>query len=179
VDAKGCPGDDDNDGVPNGIDKCPGTPAGIKVDAEGCAKQYEELHTQLVETGMMRLENVNFETNKATLLPESHPALDNVGHVLKQYPDLKIEIGGHTDNQGTAKKNLKLSADRAKAVKDYLVQNFPDIKASQLTTKGYGSSKPLVPNNNATNMARNRRVEFVVLNKDVLRKHAQEPNPGH
>ena len=103
-----------------------------------------------------------------------------MGHVLKQWPDLKIEIGGHTDNQGTAKKNQKLSADRAKAVKDYLVQNFPDIKASQLTTKRYCSSKPLVPNSNAANMAKNRRVELVVLNKDVLRKQAQErQNPGH
>jgi OOP family OmpA-OmpF porin len=173
VDAKGCPMDSDGDGVPDGLDKCPGTPPGVKVDADGCAKEYQDLHAQLVDTGMMRLDNINFETNKATLLPESYPSLDNVGHVLKQYPDLKIEIGGHTDNKGTAKKNQKLSADRAKAVKDYLTKTFPDLNAGNLTTKGYGSSKPLVPNNNAANMAKNRRVEFVVLNKDALRKQTQ------
>ena len=173
VDAKGCPSDDDNDGVPNGIDKCPGTPAGIKVDAEGCAREYMELESQLTDTGMMRLQNVNFAEGKATLLPESEATLDMVGQVLKAWPDLKIEIGGHTDSKGGAK-SQKLSTDRAKAVKSYLIAKFPELKASQYTTKGYGSSRPLVPNSTAANMAKNRRVEFVVLNKDVLRKQTQE-----
>jgi OOP family OmpA-OmpF porin len=173
VDAKGCPSDDDNDGVPNGLDKCPGTAAGLKVDKDGCPIEVMEKETELLDTGMIRLQNVNFETDKATLLAESFPVLDVVGQVLRQWPELKIEIGGHTDSRGTDKHNQKLSEARAGSVKTYLTQKFPDLKPEQYTTKGYGESRPLVPNNSELNMAKNRRVEFVVLNKDVLRKETE------
>lgn len=174
VDAKGCPSDDDNDGVPNGIDQCAGTPAGFKVNAQGCPVEVLDKEAELMDTGMIRAQNVEFETDKATLLPSSNGTLDVVGQVLKGWPDLKIEIGGHTDNRGNAKKNQKLSQDRAEAVKSYLTQKYPELKPGNFTAKGYGSSRPLVPNTGEANMAKNRRVEFVVLNKDALRKGTEQ-----
>jgi outer membrane protein OmpA-like peptidoglycan-associated protein len=173
VDAKGCPSDDDNDGVPNGLDKCPGTGPGLKVDKDGCPIEVMEKETELLDTGMIRLQNVNFETNKARVLPESYSVLDIVGNVLKSWTELKIEIGGHTDSRGTDKHNQKLSEARADSVKSYLTAHFPELKPEQYTTQGYGESRPLVPNNSDLNMSKNRRVEFVVLNKDVLRKESE------
>ena len=82
VDAKGCPTDSDGDGVMDGIDQCPNTPAGLKVDAMGCPIEVTEKETEMLDTGMIRLQNVNFETGKATLLPDSYAALDEVGGIL-------------------------------------------------------------------------------------------------
>jgi OOP family OmpA-OmpF porin len=173
VDAKGCPMDSDGDGVPDGIDKCANTPAGLKVDASGCPIEVTEKETELLDTGMIRLQNVNFDTGKATLLPESYAALDEVGGILMKWPQLSIEIGGHTDSRGTAGKNQVLSEQRAQAVKDYLVDKFPALAGSQLTVKGYGFARPLVKNNSALNMAKNRRVEFRVLNREALKKEVE------
>ena len=173
VNAQGCPTDSDSDGVPDGLDKCPDTSAGLKVDANGCPVEYIEKETELLDTGMIRLQNVNFETGKANLLPESEPALDVVGEVLRRWPDLKIEIGGHTDSQGSTASNQKLSESRAKAVLAYLTRKFPDLKAAQYKAKGYGEGRALVPNTTELNKAKNRRVEFVVQNKDVLKKETE------
>jgi OmpA-OmpF porin, OOP family len=173
VDAKGCPTDEDGDGVVDGLDKCPGTPAGLKVDATGCPIEVTEKETELLDTGMIRLQDVNFETGKADLLPESYPALDVVGTVLGKWPELKIEVGGHTDSRGSAAYNQKLSEARAKAVVDYLTQKFPNLQAGQFTSVGYGESKPVAPNTNPLNMAKNRRVEFKVLNRDVLKRETE------
>jgi outer membrane protein OmpA-like peptidoglycan-associated protein len=118
VDAKGCPTDSDGDGVMDGIDQCPNTPAGLKVDAMGCPIEVTEKETEMLDTGMIRLQNVNFETGKATLLPDSYAALDEVGGILLKWPQLSIEIGGHTDSRGRVEKNQKLSENRAKSVKD-------------------------------------------------------------
>jgi OOP family OmpA-OmpF porin len=173
VDDKGCPKDSDGDGVPDGLDKCPGTPAGLQVDPTGCVVEAVERETELLDTGMIRLRNVNFETGKADLLPESFEPLDVVGQVLSKWPDLKIEIGGHTDSRGGASMNQKLSEARAKSVRTYLIGKFPALKPGQLTARGYGASRPVVPNNNELNMAKNRRVEFVVQNKDVLKREVE------
>ena len=172
VDEKGCPKDSDGDGVFDGIDKCPDTFAGLKVDVDGCPIEVRERETELLDTGMIRLQDINFETAKADLLPESLPRLDIVGQVLTKWTELKIEIGGHTDHRGTTKYNQKLSESRVQSVLNYLVQKF-NLKAEQFTPKGYGESRPLVPNTNDLNMAKNRRVEFVVLNKDVLKKEVE------
>jgi len=173
VDAKGCPKDSDGDGVPDGIDQCPDTPAGLKVDATGCPIEVKEKETELLDTGMIRLQNVNFETNKSDILPESFPTLDAVGMLLGQWPQLQLEIGGHTDSRGSAMHNQKLSEARAASVKTYLVTKFPKLAPDQFTTKGYGESKPIAPNNGELGWAKNRRVEFVVLNRDVLKKEIE------
>jgi outer membrane protein OmpA-like peptidoglycan-associated protein len=174
VDAKGCSVDSDGDGVCDGLDQCPNTSAGLKVDAKGCPIEVMEKETELLDTGMIRLQNVNFETAKADVLPESFPVLDVVGQVLRKWPELRIEIGGHTDSRGADKYNQRLSEARAKAVLNYLVQKYPDLKPEQFTAKGYGESRPLVPNTSDLNMAKNRRVEFVVTNRDVLRREVQK-----
>ena len=173
VDAKGCPSDSDGDGVPDGIDQCPNTPAGLKVDAMGCPIEVTEKETEMLDTGTIRLQNVNFETGKAALLPDSYTALDEVGGILLKWPQLSIEIGGHTDSRGRAEKNQALSEARAKSVKDYLVDKYPGLATAQLSTKGYGSSRPLVPNTSALNMSKNRRVEFKVMNREALKKEIE------
>jgi outer membrane protein OmpA-like peptidoglycan-associated protein len=173
VDARGCPSDSDTDGVPDGVDLCPGTAAGLAVDAQGCPIEITEKEIELLDTGMIRLQNVNFSTGKAELLPESHPALDEVGTILMKWPTLEIEIGGHTDSRGSVGLNQMLSEARANAVKVYLVNKFTGLNAATIQAKGYGESKPIVKNTSALNMSKNRRVEFKVLNRDVLRKEVE------
>ena len=173
VDGRGCPKDSDHDGVPDGIDKCPDTSPGLKVDKDGCPIEVTEKETELLDTGMIRLQNVNFDTGKATLRPEALPALDIVGQVLSKWPDLRIEIGGHTDSRGSAAFNQKLSEARMNAVLDYLLEKFPALRREQYVTKGYGESKPIASNRTAEGMAQNRRVEFVVLNKEILKREIE------
>jgi len=173
VDATGCPTDSDGDGVYDGLDRCPNTPSGSRVSADGCPIEVLERETQLLDTGMIRLHDVNFETGKADLAPESYEVLDEVGRVLVKWPDLKIEVGGHTDSRGPEAMNQLLSEARASSVLIYLTQKFPTLKPSQYTVRGYGESRPIAPNTTALSMAKNRRVEFVVLNKDVLRREVQ------
>ena len=173
VNANGCPTDSDQDGVCDGLDKCPDTPAGARVDAQGCPIVVNEKETELLETGMIRLQNVNFDTGKATVKEESYPVLDEVGGILTRWPELRIEIGGHTDSRGSEATNQKLSEARAQAVLDYLKQKFPALHAEQYTPVGYGESKPLVPNTSVLNMAKNRRVEFKVLNTEVLKRERE------
>ena len=119
---------------------------------------------------MIRESNILFELGKADLKPESKKVLDEIGKVLVQWPDLKIEIGGHTDNQGAEDFNQKLSEKRAAAVLAYLKESFPKINAGNFTTKGYGEGKPVAPNDTKEGRARNRRVEFRCLNLEELRR---------
>jgi outer membrane protein OmpA-like peptidoglycan-associated protein len=173
ADEKGCPKDSDNDGVFDGIDKCADTSPGLRVDKDGCPIEVTERETELLDTGMIRLQNVNFTTGKADLLPESLPQLDIVGQVLTKWPDLKIEIGGHTDSRGSNAYNQRLSEARTNSVLNYLLQKFPSLKREQYTVMGYGESQPLVPNTSALNWAKNRRVEFKVLNREVLKREIE------
>ncbi|NOT34579.1 MAG: OmpA family protein [Candidatus Eisenbacteria bacterium] len=173
VDDKGCPSDSDGDGVFDGLDQCEATPAGLRVDDKGCPIELVERETELLDTGTIRLQNVNFETAKSDILAESFPTLDAVAALMVKWPQLKIEIGGHTDGRGSATANQQLSLSRAKAVETYLLGKQPTLKDEQFTVKGYGESKPLAPNDGEVNWAKNRRVEFVVLNKDVLKKEVE------
>ena len=173
VDDKGCPMDSDGDTVCDGLDRCPGTPAGLRVDPSGCPIELIEKETELLDTGMIRLNDVNFETARADILPESFPTLDLVGTLLKNWPELRIEIGGHTDSRGSNAYNQRLSDARAASVRTYLIGKFPELKADQFTSRGYGEVQPIAPNTSPENMAKNRRVEFKVLNRDVLRRESE------
>lgn len=104
---------------------------------------------------------INFEYNKSTIRPESMGTLNMVKKVMTDNPELKFEIGGHTDSDGDAAYNLKLSQDRAEAVKKALTDLGVD--AARFTTKGYGATKPISDNNTPEGKANNRRVEFVKL----------------
>ena len=173
VDAKGCPLDADGDGVCDGVDQCPDTPAGLKPDEKGCPVELVEREVELMDTGRIRLQNVNFEAGKADLRPESLPTLDVVGTLLTQWPELRIEIGGHTDDVGGTTANRRLSQARAQSVLDYLVGKYAAMDSTRFTVKGYGEDRPLLPNVSDENRAQNRRVEFTVLNKAVLVKEIE------
>jgi outer membrane protein OmpA-like peptidoglycan-associated protein len=169
VDAKGCIVDTDGDGVCDGLDQCPNTPAGLKVDPNGCPIEVSERETELLDTGMIRLQNINFDVNKATIKAESDMLLTEVAKILLQYPALTIEIGGHTDNTGKKEANLKLSEARAQSVLNWITGRYPTVDATHFTVKGYGPTLPVASNATALGKAKNRRVEFKVTNTDVLR----------
>ena len=169
VDANGCPSDVDGDGVCDGLDLCPNTPAGLRVDAHGCPIEVSEKEVQLLDTGLIRLGNIRFDTGKATLKPESFAVLDSLALILQQYPTLRIEVGGHTDNVGSPQKNQPLSEERARSVFDYLRAKVAGFDSLGWTAKGYGSGAPIAPNTTALGKAKNRRVEFKVLNTQALR----------
>lgn len=113
------------------------------------------------------LEGCNFDNGKATLQPGSEESLDELVTYLNRKEDEKIEIGGHTDNVGNATSNMKLSLDRANTVRDYLISK--GIDPARITTKGYGSTKPLSSskklNNTKEGRAENRRIEITFLNQ--------------
>jgi OOP family OmpA-OmpF porin len=144
------PPDSDHDGVPDNIDKCPDTPAGVQVDAVGCPLK-----------GSITLEGVNFEHNSAAVTVASHPALDEIAAGLKKHPRLKIEIQGHTDSTGSPPYNLKLSQQRAESVRSYLLDQ--GASADQLVAKGYGQTEPVASNKTADGRSKNRRVVMYVV----------------
>ncbi len=110
---------------------------------------------------VVQLSNVFYSTGKFNLRPESDMELGKLVTLLNSKPALKIEIDGHTDNQGDAAQNLALSTERAKAVYDYLVSK--GIDKNRLAFKGFGSTKPAAPNTTEEGRAKNRRTEFRVL----------------
>jgi len=109
--------------------------------------------------GSIALHNILFDTGKATLKPGSAAPLAVIGDLLKADASLKLEIQGHTDNVGAAAANLKLSQDRAAAVKAYVVQTFA-IADARLSTAGFGDTKPVADNKTESGRAQNR-VELV------------------
>ena len=115
----------------------------------------------------MVVENVYFDFNEATLKDSSHAALDNIVSILKEHPNMFVEISAHTDSKGKASYNQRLSLNRAKSVIAYLVSS--GIDKERLWSKGYGASRPVAPNtnpdgsDNPDGRQRNRRIEFKVL----------------
>jgi OmpA-OmpF porin, OOP family len=148
VDGNGCPLDSDHDGVPDYLDKCPDTPGGSKVDVQGCVVS-------------IRLK-VNFDTGQAVVKEQYLTEIEKFAQYMKQYPDQKAEIQGHTDNMGNPKSNQKLSEARAGAVREVLVKKF-SIAPDRLTFKGYGQEKPIAGNDTPEGREQNRRVEAVIV----------------
>ncbi|MEJ1096782.1 MULTISPECIES: OmpA family protein [unclassified Pseudoxanthomonas] len=144
--------DDDGDGVNNCDDKCPGSQAGQTIGPDGCPVPVS-----------IDLKGVNFDFDKSTLRPDAVSILSEATEILKRYPDLKVEVAGHTDSVGTDAYNQGLSERRAKTVYDYLTSNGVD--ASRLVgPNGYGESRPIDTNDTAEGRARNRRTELNVQN---------------
>jgi outer membrane protein OmpA-like peptidoglycan-associated protein len=117
-----------------------------------------EIADQLTKEGFITL-YVNFDTGKSTIKPDSAKTLDDAAGALKVAADLKVEVGGHTDNVRTPEANMKLSDERAKAVMAALVER--GVKADRLTAKGYGQTTPIADNRTEDGRAKNRRVELV------------------
>jgi OmpA-OmpF porin, OOP family len=158
-DLDGCPDfDNDKDGIADSLDKCPNQPEtynGYK-DEDGCPDEKpEEIKQTLI------LKGVNFKTASAELLEESYYVLENVFNSLEAFSSVKIEIAGHTDNQGGDSYNMALSYDRAKTVMNYLVQR--GISPDRIVAKGYGKTRPIAPNDTPEGRAKNRRVEVVPI----------------
>jgi outer membrane protein OmpA-like peptidoglycan-associated protein len=151
---KGCP-DTDGDGIVDPKDKCPKL-FGVAAN-NGCPEIKKEVKEILTKA----MEGVYFDTNLSKIKKVSFKVLDNVVTVMKNNPDYKLQIDGHTDNVGDDAKNLQLSKDRAKAVKDYLVSKKVD--AGRLFSEGYGETKPKATNDTKDGRAKNRRVEFTVI----------------
>ncbi|MFK4441889.1 OOP family OmpA-OmpF porin [Caballeronia udeis] len=115
--------------------------------------------SQLQSSGHVQLYGVNFDFDRATLRADALPVLDRTAAMLKAHGDWKIEVQGHTDSTGVDSHNLVLSQARAAAVADYLSHH--GAVAAQLSAKGYGASRPIMPNDTETGRAQNRRVELV------------------
>ncbi len=117
---------------------------------------------QLRDTKIEIQQKVFFETGKATILPRSYDLLDQVASVMIANPQIaKIAVEGHTDDVGADEGNLQLSQARAEAVRDYLVQ--AGISPERLSAKGYGETRPVLPNTSDRNRSFNRRVEFNIV----------------
>jgi outer membrane protein OmpA-like peptidoglycan-associated protein len=192
VDQRGCPVDDDGDGVLNTQDQCPGTPPGTEVDARGCTierdidgdgvpdnrdrcpntaagQEVDEIGCPIlfqVEQGQVRrlvLRGVAFETGRSALTQDSYGILDQIAERLVARPDVRIEVAGHTDNTGSRSLNMRLSLERAQAVKAYLARK--GVEPSRMVSAGYGPDQPIATNATAAGRAQNRRVELKRLDQ--------------
>ena len=134
--------DSDSDGVNDCIDKCPNTIPGAKVSVLGCW-----------------IVDIKFDNDKATIKPEYFQNLDNVANRIKEYPDLLIEVQGHTSKTGSFQHNMDLSERRAVAVKNYLTNGS---HSANITSRGYGWTRPIDTNDTETGRANNRRVQLEV-----------------
>jgi len=137
------PMDSDKDGVSDNLDQCPDTPLGATVDARGCWTYAAK---------------VLFDINSAEVKSEAYPMLTEAVLIMKQNPDLKVQIDGHADSTGAPEYNMTLSEKRAEAIKDFMVTR--GIDAERLTTKGFGITKPAASNKTKEGRAKNRRVEL-------------------
>ena len=154
-------GDEDGDGVPDSRDKCPDTPRGVKVDANGCPPPppvVEEVVVVKEETIVIR--DVYFHFDSAKLTAADKSKLNTIVTRLKQEaPSAQLRVTGHTDSVGSDAYNQKLSERRAASVANYLASR--GVAADRLSTRGFGESQPLVDNATADGRAQNRRVEIV------------------
>jgi OOP family OmpA-OmpF porin len=178
--------DSDGDGVPDSIDECPNTPAGVAVDAKGCPidgdsdgdgvpdsidkcpgtlKGFKVDAVGCIVEQTVILRAVNFDFGSDKLTAEARSTLDQLAQSLVTQPGLELQIAGHTDSLGPASYNLTLSQKRANAVRNYLIAH--DVKASRLKAEGFGEFNPIASNETEEGRAQNRRVEFKVIDKSV------------
>jgi outer membrane protein OmpA-like peptidoglycan-associated protein len=157
-DDDGCPDlDNDLDGIPDEVDNCPSSPETFNgyQDEDGCPDE-KPIEEKFV------LRGVNFESGSAALTPDSYVILDDVVRSLQAYPEVRVEIRGHTDSQGPASFNLELSQRRAESVRQYLINAGTD--SSRLVAIGVGEEEPISSNASPEGRLQNRRIEFRRLN---------------
>lgn len=185
IDSGGCPADTDGDGVEDALDQCvdeageeeyAGCPQPADADGDGIADADDACPQEqgagnedgcpVAQAESPTLESlgadISFETASATLTEESKELLDVVASILTKYPAVKLLVEGHTDNQGQAPINLRLSEQRARACTTYLARQ--GIAEERMQAIGYGDTQPLVPNDSEEARKRNRRVEFKLTN---------------
>jgi outer membrane protein OmpA-like peptidoglycan-associated protein len=147
----GCP-DADGDGIVDGEDKCPTEP-GVAA-TNGCMPRAMKRFSGAVR-------GINFETGSAQIKRASLRLLDAAVRVFKEYPELRVEIAGHTDDEGDDDANMRLSDERADAVRSYLIEK--GIGPDRVMAKGYGETLPIADNRTAGGRAKNRRIEFKIM----------------
>jgi outer membrane protein OmpA-like peptidoglycan-associated protein len=119
-------------------------------------------NVQVTKTEITIKQQIQFALDSAVILPESFGLLTEIADTIIRHPEIKkVEVQGHTDNSGTPEHNKVLSEQRADAVRAWLVQH--GVSSDRMVARGYGQEKPLVPNVTAGNRARNRRVQFIIL----------------
>lgn len=139
----------------HGWDKGPTMVGNFHIAAGG-----KKLYDALAEKGRVATQGIYFDTGSDRLRPESSATLKEIGTMLKEHPELKLTIEGHTDNVGAAESNQALSDKRAAAVRQFLVDTY-QVDAGRLTAKGLGQTKPVAPNDTPEGRQSNRRVELV------------------
>ncbi len=160
-DQDGCPDpDNDQDRIADTADSCRNekeTWNGYQ-DTDGCP---DHTGTTVTTTGIEILDKIYFETDKATILPDSYPILDAVAATILANPELELlEVQGHADERGSDQHNLELTQARAESVRDYLVK--AGVEKKRLRPKGYGETAPLDDSHTPEAWSTNRRVEFVI-----------------
>ena len=158
----GCPNYDiSGDGIPNVDDHCPYQDGLERYD--GCPPPEEEEQVERRGDEIEIDERLHFETDKAIILPASYDLLEEVALVMREHSDiLVVEIAGHTDQRGDADYNRMLSEERAKAVREFLIERG-NIHPARLNAEGYGSDEPVIEDDSDEAHAENRRVEFRIL----------------
>lgn len=144
------PPDRDRDGVPDMIDCCPNTPAGLPVDARGCPPPT-------VSTVSV-LDGVEFDIDRYVLRPRARSVLDSVGQELLRRAGVPVALSGHTDSIGTEAYNQTLSENRARTVRQYLIDR--GVASDRISSAGYGETRPRDTNRTSAGRQRNRRVEL-------------------
>ncbi len=167
--ADGCPDYDvDGDGIPNIEDHCPLEP-GLRA-YDGCPPPADEEQVVRRQDVIEIRERVHFETNRAIIKEESYGLLEEVALVLRNHPDiLLVEVAGHTDVRGDADYNRMLSEERARAVREFLIDR--GVRAARLSARGYGASELLSEEDSDEAHAQNRRVEFRILRQGEEEDH--------
>ena len=160
--------DDDGDGVANKFDKCPDTPKGTQVDGAGCpiivvneTKVIEKIIITEEDKQVVAeaIKNLEFDLSKATIRPSSYPSLDRVATLLIE-KNINLKLAGYTDNTGSLQLNMRLSKERAEAVKHYLVSK--GANPANIEAAGYGPNDPIATNATPEGRQLNRRVEFIL-----------------
>jgi len=166
----GCPGDSDGDGINDDTDACPQEAGKPNADPKknGCPV------VQVTKGEIKINEKIQFDTGKATIKDASNPLLDEIAKVMKDHPEIKkIEVQGHTDDKGKKFFNKQLSQARAAAVMKALTER--GVEAPRMTSKGFGQEQPIADNATEEGRAKNRRVQFKILEKD---ESAAPPAPA-
>ncbi len=177
-DQDGCPElDNDKDGLLDAVDKCPNEPEVVNGvdDEDGCPDKGRSFVVLAAEQINIS-EKVHFQTNKSVILKKSFNLLEQVANLIKNHAEIKlVRVEGHTDERSTEAYNQKLSEQRAESVRKFLIKE--GVAEARLTAVGYGESKPVSSNKTKRGREANRRVAFVILERDEVAAPVIEARP--
>ena len=184
----------DNDGIYDRLDRCPNTPAEVAVDACGCPMEttsdkdivsvaayppgsHGDVQMAILRRGTFTMDMTFFDTDRSDLRPEAEDALRQVAEVIRGYPTLKFQVGGHADSRGTDDHNQDLSEARAQSVRNFLVWQC-GVRDLQLSTHGYGERHLSTAERDGDELQANRRVDFRVVNPEAIPRGSRPVRMG-